>query len=82
MANTEERPVANAETRDIPIDCQGPISITPATSNERKLSVVQVIELDLTITEEIESDQEVYAIEPPKPANKPKLQKQQNKKRH
>ena len=55
---------------------QGPISITPATSNERRLSEVQV-EVDLTTTEDIESDDEVCAIEQPKSSNKQKLQKQQ-----
>ena len=70
VANTEE-------TRDIPEFSQGLISITPATPNERRLSEVQVIEVDLTTAEDIESDQEVCAIEPPKPYSKPKLQKQQ-----
>ena len=64
------------ETRDIPEETQGPISITPATSNERRLSEVQVIEVGLTTTEDIESDQEVCAIEPPKTSSKQKLQKQ------
>ena len=49
---------------------QRPISITPATSNEWKLSEVKVIEVDLT-TEDIESDQEVCAIELPKTLSKP-----------
>ena len=65
------------ETRDIPEDSQGPISFTPATSNERRLSEVQVIEVDLTTTDDIESDQEVCAIEPLKTFCKLKLQKQQ-----
>ena len=64
------------ETRDIPEETQGPISITPATSNGRRLSEVQVIEVDLTTVEDIESDQEVCAIEPPKTSSKHKLQKQ------
>ena len=38
---------------------------------------MQVIEVDLTTTEDIESEQEVCAIEPPKSFSKPKLQKQQ-----
>ena len=38
---------------------------------------MQVIEVDLTTTEDIESDQEVCAIEPPKTSSKLKLQKQQ-----
>ena len=61
----------------MPENCQGPISIRPATSEERKVSKVKVIEVDLTTTEDVESDQEVCAIEPPKPSRKPKLQKQQ-----
>ena len=56
---------------------QGPISITPATSNERRLSEVRVVEVDLTTTEDIESDDEVCAIEQPKTPNKQKQQKQQ-----
>ena len=36
-----------------------------------------MIEVDLTTTEDIESEQQVCAIEPPKPSGKPKLQKQQ-----
>ena len=70
VANTEE-------TRDSPENCQGPISIKPATPEERRLSEVQVIEVDLPTTENIESEQEVCAIEPPKSSSKPKLQKQQ-----
>ena len=38
---------------------------------------MQVIEVDLTTTEDIESEQQVCAIEPTKPSGKPKLQKQQ-----
>ena len=38
---------------------------------------MQVIEVDLTTTEDIESEQEVCSIEPPKSSSKPKLQKQQ-----
>ena len=56
---------------------QGPISITPATSHERRLSEVKVIEVNLTTTEDIESDKEVCAIEPAKTLSKQKLQKQQ-----
>ena len=56
---------------------QGPISITPATSNERRLNEVRVVEVDLTATEDIEKDDEVCAIEQPKTSNKQKLQKQQ-----
>ena len=66
------------ETSNIPEETtQGPISLTPATSNERRLSEVQVIEVDLTTTEDIKSNQEVGTIEPPKKFSKQKLQKQQ-----
>ena len=78
VAKREESSGANTEeTRDSPEICQGPISIKPATSEERRLSEVQVIEVDLTTTEDIESEQEVCAIEPPKSSSKPKLQRQQ-----
>ena len=70
VANTEE-------TSDSPEDGQGPISIKPTTPEDRKLSQVQVIEVDVTTTEDIESEQEVCAIELPKPSGKSKLQKQQ-----
>ena len=49
VANTEE-------TDDSPGDGQGPISIKTNTPVERKLSEVQVIEVDLTITDDIESE--------------------------
>ena len=49
----------------------------PTASAERKLSEVQVIEMDLTTTEEAESEEEVCAIEPPKTLRKLKLPKQQ-----
>ena len=49
----------------------------PIASAERKLSEVQVIEMDLTTTEEAESEEEVCSIEPPKGLGKTKLQKQQ-----
>ena len=45
--------------------------------HRRTESEVQVIEMDLTTTEDIESEQEVCAIEPPKSSSKSKLQKQQ-----
>ena len=51
----------------------------PIASAERKLSEVQVIEMDLTTTEEAESENEVCSIEPPKGLGKTKLQKQQQK---
>ena len=73
--------VANTkETNDSPENGQGLISIKPTLPVERKLSEVQVIEVDLTTTEDIESEQEVCAIEPPKPSSKSKLQKQQQEK--
>ena len=49
----------------------------PIASAERKLSEVQVIEMDLTTTEEAESEEEVCSIEPPKGLGKRKLQKHQ-----
>ena len=49
----------------------------PIASAERKLSEVQVIEMDLTTTEEAESEEEVCSIEPPKRLGKTKLPKQQ-----
>ena len=49
----------------------------PIASAERKLSEVQVIEMDLTTTEEAESEEEMCSIEPPKGLGKTKLQKQQ-----
>ena len=77
LVNINSEVVATSEeTRDIPEETQGPISITPATSNEGRLSEFQVIEVDLTTTEDIESDQEVCAIELPKTSTKQKLQKQ------
>ena len=39
-----------------------PISISPAHPDERKMSDVQVIEVDLRSTEEMEDDQELCAI--------------------
>ena len=38
----------------------------PIASAQRKLSEVQVIEMDMTTTEEAESEEEVCSIEPPK----------------
>ena len=48
----------------------------PIASAERKLSEVNVIEVDLTTTEEAESEEEVCSIQPPKGLGK-RLQKQQ-----
>ena len=53
---------------------QVPISILSADPNERKLSDIQVIEVDLTNTEDMESDKEVCAIEPHQRSNKQKEQ--------
>ena len=41
-----------------------PISIQPAQTDDRKLSDVQVIEVDLTTTDEMDEEQDVCAIEP------------------
>ena len=49
----------------------------PSASTERKLSEVNVIEVDLTTTEEAESEEEVCSIQPPKGLGKTGLQKQQ-----
>ena len=49
-----------------------PISISAAQSDDKKLSDVQVIEADLATTEELEVDQEVCAIEPPRKAKRQK----------
>ena len=48
----------------------------PIASAERKLSEVNVIEVDLTTTEEAESEEEVCSIQPPKGLGE-RLQKQQ-----
>ena len=69
-ANTEE-------TNDSPGNGQSSTISKPTASAERKLSEVQVIEVELTTTEEIESEEEVCAIELPKTSSKSKLQKQQ-----
>ena len=71
MATSDEDDKFPEETNQVPI------SITPAHPSERKFSDVQVIEVDLTTTEDMESDQEVCAIEPPKKSNKQKEQKLQ-----
>ena len=49
----------------------------PIASAERKLSEVQVIEMELTTTEEAESEEEVCSIEPTNRLGKTKLPKQQ-----
>ena len=75
--NINREVVADTE-ESIPV----PISIVPAQSEEKKLSDVQVIEVDFTTADEMDEEQEVCAIKPPKrQAHKPKedkkLQKQQ-----
>ena len=77
--NINRKLVATSEeTEKVPEETdQVPITITPAHPNERKLSDVQVIEVDLTNTEDMESDKEVCAIEPHKRSNKQKEQKLQ-----
>ena len=77
--NINRKLVATSEETDKVLEesDQVPISITPAHPNKRKLSVVQLIELNLTTTEDMESDQEMCAIEPPKRSNKQKEQKLQ-----
>ena len=76
--NINRELVANTEkTKDSPGNSQSSTIIKPSASAERKLSEVQVIEVDLTTTEDIESEEEVCAIEPPKISSKSKLQRQQ-----
>ena len=70
MAHTEE-------VRDSSEYGQSSAIHKPTASAERKLSEVQDIEMDLTTTEEAESEEEVCAIEPPKTLSKLKLPKQQ-----
>ena len=66
------------ETDKVPEETdQRPMSITPANPNERKLNDVQITEVDLTLTEVMESNQELCAMEPPKKSNKQKEQKLQ-----
>ena len=78
--NTNRELVANTEEiKDSPENGQSSAITKPTASAERKLSEVQVIEMDLTPypTEEAESEEEVCAIEPPKTLGKIKLPKQQ-----
>ena len=65
------------EVRDSSEYGQSSVIHKPTASAERKLSEVQVIEMDLTTTDEAESEEEVSAIEPPKTLGKLKLPKQQ-----
>ena len=65
------------EVRDNLEDESSPTSSKPIASTERKLSEVNVIEVDLTTTEEAESEEEVCSIQPPKGLGKSRLQKQQ-----
>ena len=78
--NTNTELVANTEEiKDSPENGQSSAITKPTASAERKLSEVQVIEMDLTTTEETESEEEVCAIEPLKTLGKLKLPKQQQK---
>ena len=70
MADTQE-------VRDNVEDESSPTSSKPIASTERKLSEVNVLEVDLTTTEEAESEEEVCSIQPPKGLGKSRLQKQQ-----
>ena len=64
---TNRELVAHTEqVRDSSENGQSSAITKPSASAERKLSEVQVIEMDLTTTEEAESEEEVCAIEPPK----------------
>ena len=74
--NTNRELVANTEEIS-PENGQSSAITKPTASAERKLSEVQVIEMDLTTTEEAESEEEVCANEPPKTLGKLKLPKQQ-----
>ena len=71
VANTEEN-------NDSPGNGRSSTIIQPTAPVERKLSEVKVIEVDLTTTEDFESEVEACAIEPPKPSSKSKLQMQQH----
>ena len=76
--NTNRELVANTEEiKHSPENGQSSAITKPTASAERKLSEVQVVEMDLTTTEEAESEEEVCAIEPPKTLGKLKLPKQQ-----
>ena len=72
--NTNRELVANTEEiKESPENGQSSVIIKPTASAEKKLSEVQVIEMDLTTTEEAESEEEVCAIQPPKTSGKVKL---------
>ena len=78
QGNTYRELVAHTEEiTDSPENVQSSAITKPTASAERKLSEVQVIEMDLTTTEEAESEEEVCAIEPPKTLGKLELPKQQ-----
>ena len=76
--HTNRELVANTEEiKDSPENGKSSAITKPTSSVEIKLSEVQVIEMDLTTTEEAESEEEVCAIEPPKTLGKLKLPMQQ-----
>ena len=78
QGNTKRELVAHTEEiTDSPENVQSSAITKPTASAERKLSEVQVIEMDLTTTEEAESEEEVCAIEPPKTLGKLEMPKQQ-----
>ena len=77
--NVQEKRELVAHTQEVSDSLEHESSSTspkPIASAERKLSEVNVIEVDLTTTEEAESEEEVCSIQPPKGLGK-RLQKQQ-----
>ena len=77
--NVQENRELVAHTQEVSDSLEHESSSTspkPIASAERKLSEVNVIEVDLTTTEEAESEEEVCSIQPPKGLGK-RLQKQQ-----
>ena len=78
--NVQENRELVAHTQEVRDNLEHESSSTspkPSASTERKLSEVNVIEVDLTTTEEAESEEEVCSIQPPKGLGKTGLQKQQ-----
>ena len=78
--NVQENRELVADTQEVRENLEdelNPTSSKPIASTERKLSEVNVIEVDLTTTEEAESEEEVCSIQPPKGLGKLRLQKQQ-----
>ena len=77
--NVQENRELVAHTQEVSDNLEHESSSTspkPIASVEQKLSEVNVIEVDLTTTEEAESEEEVCSIQPPKGLGK-RLQKQQ-----